>query len=73
MKDKTIICIQCEESFIFSVSEQKRFEKQGFDDHKRCPNCRKKKMKASESNDEPKKRKGKKLHSTRNYYDLDYE
>jgi NAD-dependent SIR2 family protein deacetylase len=45
MKDKSIICIQCENPFVFSVSEQERFIASGFAIPKRCPECRKKKLK----------------------------
>jgi hypothetical protein len=45
MRNKTIICIQCDEPFIFPVAEQERFERNGFDEPRRCPSCRKKKQK----------------------------
>lgn len=51
MKDKSIICIQCENPFVFSVSEQERFIASGFAIPKRCPECRKKKLKEVEVNE----------------------
>ena len=45
MKDKSIICIQCANPFVFSVAEQERFIASGFAIPKRCPECRKKKLK----------------------------
>lgn len=43
MKDKLITCIQCENPFVFTAAEQTRFAASGFDQPKRCPECRKKK------------------------------
>ena len=54
MKDKTIACIQCEKLFVFTVAEQKRFLRLGFDIPKRCPDCRKKKSKMIEINERQK-------------------
>lgn len=48
MKDKTIICIQCDRPFVFSVLEQEHFKEQGFDDPRRCPACRKNKSKGDD-------------------------
>ena len=45
MKDKTIVCIQCGDTFVFTVGEQERFLSHGFNMPKRCPECRKKKAK----------------------------
>lgn len=45
MKDRFITCIQCENPFIFAAAEQARFAASGFDQPKRCPECRKKKDK----------------------------
>lgn len=39
--DKTIICQDCGEEFIFSIKEQKFFEEKSFPDPKRCLSCRK--------------------------------
>lgn len=35
-----IKCWECGERFIFTASEQKHFEKRGWDEPKRCPECR---------------------------------
>lgn len=51
MKDKSIICIQCANPFVFSVAEQERFIASGFAIPKRCPECRKKKLKEVEVNE----------------------
>jgi hypothetical protein len=45
MKDKTIICIQCGNEFVVTLSEQKRCIYRNFDMPKRCPECRKHKVK----------------------------
>ena len=47
MMDKKITCIQCEREFELSIDEQLRFKKMNFDTPKRCPECRKKKLKIS--------------------------
>jgi hypothetical protein len=47
MKDRVLICIQCEKKFVFSVVEQEYFISMGFDEPKRCPLCRKNKSKAA--------------------------
>ena len=49
MKDKFITCVQCEGTFVFSVSEQEHFTAMGFGEPKRCPACRKKKSKGDNS------------------------
>jgi hypothetical protein len=41
VKEKEISCIQCEKPFVFTVAEQQRFLRLGFDTPKRCPDCRK--------------------------------
>ena len=51
MKDKTITCIQCEIPFVLTAVEQERFFERGFGIPKRCPNCRKKKLKIMEKNE----------------------
>ncbi len=44
---ETIIleCIQCENEFEYTASEQEYCERMEFDDPKRCPYCRKHKLK----------------------------
>ena len=51
MKDEFIICIQCENEFVFSVEEQSRYAKMNFDEPKRCPVCRKKRSHISGSDE----------------------
>lgn len=43
MKDKIIMCVQCQSPFVFSGAEQERFLARGFDVPKRCPDCRERK------------------------------
>lgn len=65
MKDKTLFCIQCDDEFVFSVAEQQRFDRMGFDEPRRCPACRKHKTREEEG-DERRRQKGKKRrHNTR--------
>jgi DNA replicative helicase MCM subunit Mcm2 (Cdc46/Mcm family) len=40
MPDKTIVCQDCGQEFVFSESEQKFYEERGFQDPKRCKPCR---------------------------------
>ena len=49
MQDQTIFCVQCDNPFTVTVSEQKRMESLGFDAPKRCPECRKNKQKSAKS------------------------
>jgi hypothetical protein len=56
MKDKTIQCIQCNESFVFSVEEQVRFASKGFTDPRRCRECRKKRFKLGDCNEKDRNR-----------------
>ncbi|RZN14186.1 MAG: cytochrome C551 [Methanosarcinales archaeon] len=43
MEDKTLTCQDCSEEFIFTAGEQEFFEEKGFDEPKRCKECRDKK------------------------------
>ena len=45
LADETIVCIQCGEDFIFAYAERRRFRERQFDDPKRCPDCRRHKLK----------------------------
>ena|ERR1044071_1003524 len=40
--DRTLVCMDCSNKFIFDVGEQAFFKSKGFTDPKRCPSCRKK-------------------------------
>ena len=44
METKEIICFQCSMAFEFTVDEQLRYQKMNFDEPRRCPDCRKKKL-----------------------------
>lgn len=52
LRDETIQCIQCGKPFVFTATEQERFLNRGFDPPRRCYDCRKKKAKLGNSNDE---------------------
>ncbi|MFC1871063.1 zinc-ribbon domain containing protein [Chloroflexota bacterium] len=39
--DKTLTCIDCDKTFIFSENEQRYFASKGLLEPKRCPDCRK--------------------------------
>ena len=43
MENKTIVCVQCERTFLFSPAEQEKFRARGFDPPRRCPECRERK------------------------------
>jgi DNA replicative helicase MCM subunit Mcm2 (Cdc46/Mcm family) len=43
MEDKTLTCQDCGEEFIFTAGEQEFFEEKGFDEPRRCKECRDKK------------------------------
>lgn len=42
MKDKKIICQDCDKLFVFSIKDQKFYEKMGFGTPIRCKECREK-------------------------------
>lgn len=48
MEDRILDCIQCDESFIHSVKEQARHARHGFDPPRRCPACRRHKVRVDE-------------------------
>jgi hypothetical protein len=48
MKDQMLFCVQCDEPFMYSVKEQMRHQRQGFDPPRRCPECRQHKVKLGE-------------------------
>ena len=37
---KDILCLACDEWFVFTAKEQRFYAQQGFPPPKRCPNCR---------------------------------
>ena len=41
MQDKTIVCRDCSEEFVFTVGEQEFYKEKGFDNEPvRCASCR---------------------------------
>jgi CxxC-x17-CxxC domain-containing protein len=46
MEDRTIICLDCGEEFLFSGEEQDFYRDKGFQDPKRCRACRDRKKAA---------------------------
>ena len=44
----TLTCIQCDSSFEYTVEEQRRHDSLGFDAPRRCPLCRKHKIRDSD-------------------------
>ena len=65
MESKTIKCIQCDTEFEFSVASQREFEAKGYDEPKRCPDCRKRKSKTSTNDSNGKWRNKKKRYHDR--------
>jgi uncharacterized protein with PIN domain len=59
MENKTIICIQCEGEFEFTVTDQLRYKKMNFDEPRRCPDCRKNKIRGANFQDTTHNRKRK--------------
>jgi Probable zinc-ribbon domain len=44
MADKTLVCRDCQEQFVFTEGEQKFYAEKGFENEpQRCPPCRKNK------------------------------
>lgn len=42
MADKTLICKDCNEEFVFTEGEQEFYKEKGFENEpQRCPSCRK--------------------------------
>ena len=66
MQAKAITCIQCGNEFEFTVADQKYFNARGFDEPRRCPSCRRHKLKV-ENSEGTKKEKDKKRHSRLRY------
>lgn len=68
MFDKTLECIQCGEVFTLSAAEQERIFSRGFDEPKRCPDCRRHKFRSDEG-ETPKRRREKKRHYRQKFED----
>lgn len=45
MESEWIVCVQCDDEFEFSIADQIRYERKGFEPPKRCPSCRRHKSK----------------------------
>ena len=45
MEPIEIECVSCGQSFEFTIEEQRIYNKKKFNDPKRCPECRKNKLK----------------------------
>ena len=65
MKDQEIFCVQCDNTVIITADEKKRLLEKGFDSPIRCPDCRKRKHRNFEEEDEAWKKNKKKWHSRR--------
>ncbi len=40
LRDKTLTCVDCGNEFTFSASDQEFYSSRGYQEPKRCPNCR---------------------------------
>jgi CxxC-x17-CxxC domain-containing protein len=47
LEDKTIDCVECGASFVFTAGEQEFHQSRGFSDPRRCPSCRQARKAAS--------------------------
>ena len=52
VKDQELLCVQCENIFVVTADEKRRLIERGFDIPKRCPDCRKRKHRYFEEEDE---------------------
>jgi hypothetical protein len=71
MENMILTCVQCQEDFEFTVEEQEKLKKRGFDTPLRCPQCRKNKSRNIQ-HQEPRKFRDKKKHYRQKfneYYD----
>ena len=57
MKALMLFCVQCDEPFIYSVKEQLRHERHGFDAPRRCQSCRQHKVRMEETDSGRKSRR----------------
>jgi len=69
MKDKTMTCIQCGNTFVFTAAEHTRFIAHRFDKPKRCPQCRKNRVRGIEMDNSEKDRNKKKHRRRRDDYE----
>ena len=59
METIEITCFQCATEFEFTVDEQLRYQNRNFDEPRRCPDCRKKKLRPHAFQNEKHKHKQK--------------
>ena len=71
MENMVITCIQCEEDFEFTVEEQEKLNKRGFDPPLRCPQCRKNKFRNLQHEENRKSKSKKKQYRMK--FDEDYD
>ena len=71
MENKVITCIQCQEDFEFTVEEQEKLKKRGFDAPLRCPQCRKHKSRHLQHEENRKSKSKKRQYRTK--FDEDYD
>lgn len=50
MKDKTIVCKDCGNEFVFTAREQEFYQEKGFSDPQRCKECRDKRKQQRNNN-----------------------
>ncbi len=39
-EDRTLVCVECNQEFTFSADDQEFHARKGYQEPKRCPNCR---------------------------------
>ena len=71
MENMVITCIQCEEDFEFTVEEQEKLNKRGFDAPLRCPQCRKHKFRNLQHEEKRKSKSKKKQYRMK--FDEDFD
>jgi DNA replicative helicase MCM subunit Mcm2 (Cdc46/Mcm family) len=71
MENKVITCIQCQEDFEFTVEEQEKLKRRGFDAPLRCPQCRKHKSRHLQQEENRMSKSKKRQYRTKfdEYYD----
>jgi hypothetical protein len=65
MESKIIQCVQCDAEFEFTAEEQQEYESKGYDEPKRCPDCRRRKSKFTSDNSNGQWKNKKKRHHDR--------
>ncbi len=52
MEDKTLVCKDCGNEFVFTTGEQEFYKEKGFENEpQRCPDCRRARKQARRNND----------------------